>query len=75
MQVYKKITSLDGTTISYAMDGQGLGIIIIPGNNRMTHDYRKISTLLVAKGFKVFVIERRGRGESGPQGGCVLSRA
>jgi len=31
MRAYKKVTSLDGTTISYAMDGQGLGIIIIPG--------------------------------------------
>lgn len=60
-------TSRDGTTIAYTTTGIGLGLIIIGGNNRMAHDYERLAAHLAPR-FTVHVIERRGRGASGPQG-------
>lgn len=68
MTIYENATSLDGTAISYTSEGEGLGLIVIPGNNRMAHNYDKISGLLAKSGFRVYVLERRGRGKSGSQG-------
>lgn len=61
------ITSKDGTEIAYYSQGYGPDLLILPGNNRMAHNYDKLCSYLV-KDFTVHVIERRGRGESGPQG-------
>ncbi|HSX34044.1 MAG TPA: alpha/beta hydrolase [Candidatus Saccharimonadales bacterium] len=70
-------TSKDGTTISYTSTGADSGpsgaagnkpgVVIISGNNRMAHNYEKLAANL-ADNFTVYVIERRGRGQSGPQG-------
>ncbi len=61
------VRSKDGTSIAYTRTGQGPGLIVLPGNNRMSHNYEKIATLLRTD-FTVYVVERRGRGASGPQG-------
>lgn len=60
-------TSRDGTRIAYRTRGHGEGVIIVPGNNRMAHDYDIVAELL-ADTLTVHVMERRGRGSSGPQG-------
>lgn len=63
----QSVTSHDGTRIAYTKAGTGPGFIIIPGNNRMAHNYEPLAARL-ANTFTVYVMERRGRGESGPQG-------
>lgn len=60
-------TSKDSTRIAYLATGTGPGLIIVPGNNRMAHNYEKLAARLADR-FTVYVMERRGRGESGPQG-------
>lgn len=67
MIAHHSTTSQDGTTIAFTRTGVGPGLIILPGNNRMAHDYEKIAALLGADR-TIYVVERRGRGESGPQG-------
>jgi pimeloyl-ACP methyl ester carboxylesterase len=61
------VDSADGTTIEYRMTGTGPALLIVPGNNRMAHNYDRLAAALVDR-FSVCVIERRGRGNSGPQG-------
>jgi len=61
------IDSADGTRIAFTRTGAGPAILVIPGNNRMAHDYERLAALL-AERHDVIVLERRGRGESGPQG-------
>lgn len=63
----ENVSSLDGTTISFLSFGQGPGLVVLPGNNRRAHHYLALATNL-ADTFTVHVIERRGRGLSGPQG-------
>ncbi|WP_328617826.1 alpha/beta hydrolase [Amycolatopsis sp. NBC_00355] len=67
MTEYRSIDSLDGTAISYAHRGAGPGLVIVPGNNRMAHNYDRLAGELADR-FAVSVIDRRGRGASGPQG-------
>ncbi|MFJ4658713.1 alpha/beta fold hydrolase [Nocardia sp. NPDC088792] len=59
--------SPDGTAISYTSRGGGPGLVIVPGLGRMAHHYNDLADLL-AIDFTTYVIERRGRGESGGQG-------
>ncbi|HEX4444374.1 MAG TPA: alpha/beta hydrolase [Galbitalea sp.] len=61
------VTSVDGTTIGYQRIGSGPALVIVPGNNRMAHNYDRLATAL-ADEYTVCIIERRGRGNSGPQG-------
>jgi pimeloyl-ACP methyl ester carboxylesterase len=61
------VVSADGTTIGYRLTGTGPALIVVPGNNRMAHNYDRLAAAL-ADVFTVCVIERRGRGLSGPQG-------
>ncbi len=61
------VLSSDGTTISHTTTGSGPGIVVVPGNNRMAHNYEWLATALSGS-FTVHVMERRGRGGSGPQG-------
>jgi hypothetical protein len=63
----RAITARDGTNISYTTRGTGPGLIIVPGNNRMAHNYARLAKSLSGQ-FTVHTIERRGRGKSGPQG-------
>ncbi len=61
------VVSADGTTIGYRRAGSGPALVVVPGNNRMAHDYDRLAAEL-ADLFTVCAIERRGRGVSGPQG-------
>jgi len=61
------VFSLDGTKISYLTMGSGPSVIVIPGTLSMAADYAAFARAL-AEHFTVHTIERRGRGESGPQG-------
>jgi pimeloyl-ACP methyl ester carboxylesterase len=67
-------TSKDGTIISYTATGSGPGLVIVPGNNRMAHNYEMLAAKL-ADNFNMFVIDRRGRGQSGPQGESYTLRS
>ena len=61
------VTSGDGTEISYRSIGVGPGLVIVPGNNRRAYHYDPLALLLSAN-LSVHTLDRRGRGESGPQG-------
>ena len=68
------VTSADGTRIACRRSGSGPAVLVVPGNNRMAHNYDALAAAL-ADAFTVVVIERRGRGASGPQGaGYSLAR-
>ena len=47
--------------------GLGPGIVLVPGAGRAAHHYARLSAKLAGL-FTVHAIDRRGRGESGPQG-------
>ncbi|GCE06849.1 alpha/beta fold hydrolase [Dictyobacter aurantiacus] len=61
------VSSQDGTKISYLTMGSGPAVIVIPGVLSTASDYTAFARAL-AEHFTVHIIERRGRGESGPQG-------
>ena len=61
------VFSKDGTRISYLSTGTGPSVLVIPGVLSMAADYTAFARAL-AEHFAVHTIERRGRGESGPQG-------
>jgi pimeloyl-ACP methyl ester carboxylesterase len=60
------VTSGDGTAIAFLSQGRGPGLVVIPGNNRRAHHYGALAQRL-SDTYTVHVIERRGRGRSGPQ--------
>ncbi len=60
-------TSADGTAIAYESVGSGDGVIVVGGVLRSASDYMAIARAL-AGSFTVHVMDRRGRGASGPQG-------
>ena len=61
------VLSKDGTRIGYLSMGEGPAVIVVPGVLSMADDYVAFGQAL-AERFAVDIIERRGRGESGPQG-------
>ena len=61
------VTSSDGTVIGYQTLGTGEGVILIGGTLRSARDYLPLARLL-ARSLTVHVMDRRGRGASGPQG-------
>jgi pimeloyl-ACP methyl ester carboxylesterase len=61
------VFSKDGTRIGYLSTGGGPSVLVIPGVLSMAADYAAFARHL-AEHFTVHTIERRGRGESGPQG-------
>lgn len=61
------VQSSDGTTISYLSVGSGPAVIVVPGALSLANDYTAFARAL-AEHFTVHTIERRGRGQSGPQG-------
>jgi len=65
--VTRTVVSKDGTTIGYLSMGAGPSVLVIPGVLSMAADYAAFARAL-AEHFTVHTIERRGRGESGPQG-------
>jgi pimeloyl-ACP methyl ester carboxylesterase len=62
-----EVASVDGTTISYQTLGAGDGLLVIGGAWRSARDYLPLAEALSAS-FTVHVVDRRGRGVSGPQG-------
>jgi pimeloyl-ACP methyl ester carboxylesterase len=62
-----RIRSADGTSIAYDSFGAGTGVIVIGGGLSMSRDYVAPARAL-AQSLAVHLIERRGRGASGPQG-------
>ena len=61
------VSSRDGTKICFLSTGRGPSVLVIPGVLSMAADYSAFARAL-AEHFAVHTIERRGRGESGPQG-------
>lgn len=61
------VTSADGTGIAYQTVGEGRGLIVVGGALRTGADYLPLAREL-AKTFAVHVMDRRGRGASGPPG-------
>lgn len=61
------IISADGTTIGYRQLGSGPGLIILPGGMQASQHYMRLATAL-SDAFTVYVVDRRGRGLSGPHG-------
>ena len=59
--------SQDGTAISYQTVGAGEGLVVLGGAWRSARDYLPFAQAL-APSFAVHVVDRRGRGGSGPQG-------
>jgi pimeloyl-ACP methyl ester carboxylesterase len=61
------VRSADGTNIGYRSWGDGPGVIVIPGALSLASDFGGFARAL-GTGFEVHVLDRRGRGTSGPQG-------
>jgi pimeloyl-ACP methyl ester carboxylesterase len=61
------VLSKDGTRIGYLSVGEGPSVLVIPGVLSVAADYAAFARAL-SEHFSVHTIERRGRGESGPQG-------
>ncbi|GAA0270205.1 alpha/beta hydrolase [Cryptosporangium japonicum] len=66
-EIRSTVRSADGTAIGVLSTGEGPGLVVVPGNNRRATHYRALAEEL-AEDYRVHVIDRRGRGESGPQG-------
>jgi pimeloyl-ACP methyl ester carboxylesterase len=61
------VGSRDGTPIGYETVGAGDGLLVLGGAWRTSRDYLPFARAL-AESFAVHVLDRRGRGRSGPQG-------
>jgi pimeloyl-ACP methyl ester carboxylesterase len=61
------VLSKDGTRIGHLSTGGGPSVLVVPGVLSMAADYAAFARAL-AEHFTVHTIERRGRGENGPQG-------
>jgi len=71
---YHAVTSADGARISVRSVGSGPGVVLIPGAGRAAHHYDRLARTLASR-FTVHGIDRRGRGDSDPQGdGYCLAR-
>jgi pimeloyl-ACP methyl ester carboxylesterase len=60
------MTTADGTTIAFRTLGSGPGLIVVGGSLADAEDYLRFASSL-AGSFTVHVMDRRGRGRSGPQ--------
>ncbi|WP_165822708.1 alpha/beta fold hydrolase [Paenibacillus montanisoli] len=60
-------TSKDGTVIGYRKSGRGPGLVVIHGAFVSGHEYERLAQALEDT-FTVYVVDRRGRLYSGPQG-------
>jgi pimeloyl-ACP methyl ester carboxylesterase len=61
------LTSADGTPVEYLSLGRGPHVIVIPGALALAADLTALAELLAVR-HTVHVVQRRGRGGSGPQG-------
>jgi pimeloyl-ACP methyl ester carboxylesterase len=65
--VVSSVLSEDGTSIGYRSVGSGPSVIVVGGAMRAGLDYLRFAEVL-AERFTVHVLDRRGRGASGPLG-------
>lgn len=63
------VTSADGTSIAIDTVGSGPGLVILTGGLVPPVRYRRFARRL-ATSYTVHLMHRRGRGDSGPQGGA-----
>jgi pimeloyl-ACP methyl ester carboxylesterase len=61
------VVSRDGTTIGYRQLGSGPGLVLVHGGMQASQNFMKLATAL-SDDFAVYVLDRRGRGMSGPFG-------
>jgi pimeloyl-ACP methyl ester carboxylesterase len=61
------VRSADGTAVDVLSSAEGPGLVVVPGNNRRAHHYSALAAELSTT-LPVHVVERRGRGASGPRG-------
>jgi pimeloyl-ACP methyl ester carboxylesterase len=61
------LASADGTPVEYLSVGRGPSVIVVPGALAIASDLTAFAKLL-AQRHAVHVVQRRGRGGSGPQG-------
>jgi pimeloyl-ACP methyl ester carboxylesterase len=61
------VQSVDGTPIEYLTTGRGPGVILIPGALATASGLLPLAALLAPR-YTVHIVQRRGRGGSGPQG-------
>jgi pimeloyl-ACP methyl ester carboxylesterase len=61
------VRATDGTPIGYRSVGSGPGLVVVGGALRSAEDYRELGRHL-APHATVHLMDRRGRGASGPQG-------
>jgi pimeloyl-ACP methyl ester carboxylesterase len=61
------VRSADGTTIGYRQLGRGAGVILMHGGMETSQDFMTLAAAL-SDAFTVYVVDRRGRGPSGPHG-------
>ncbi|SDI28606.1 alpha/beta fold hydrolase [Nonomuraea jiangxiensis] len=61
------VTSADGTTIGYRKLGAGPGLLLVSGGYLAAQHYMALARPLSST-FTVYVMDRRGRGRSGPPG-------
>jgi pimeloyl-ACP methyl ester carboxylesterase len=61
------VTSVDGTVIGYRQVGSGPGIVLVPGGMQAAQHLMTLARALSDR-FTVSVVDRRGRGLSGPHG-------
>ena len=59
------VHSKDGTAIGYRQIGQGPGVVLLHGAASSAHNHMQLAEAL-SHGFTVYVVDRRGRGLSGP---------
>jgi pimeloyl-ACP methyl ester carboxylesterase len=62
-----QVLSTDGTKISYRSTGTGPAILLVPGALTLASDFDSFAAELASR-FTVHIIDRRGRGQSSPQG-------
>ncbi|HEX9067862.1 MAG TPA: alpha/beta hydrolase [Ktedonobacterales bacterium] len=61
------VISRDGVTIGYRQLGTGPGLVVVHGAMESAQSHMQLATAL-ADAFTVYVVDRRGRGLSGPYG-------
>jgi pimeloyl-ACP methyl ester carboxylesterase len=61
------VSSADGTTIGYRRLGDGPGLVLVSGGYLAAQHYMELAQALSGT-FSVYVLDRRGRGRSGPPG-------
>jgi pimeloyl-ACP methyl ester carboxylesterase len=64
---HQLVRSADGTSIAVRTTGAGPGLVLLGGAVRTAEDYLHLAAAL-ADAYTVHVVDRRGRGDSGPQG-------